>query len=189
MLQSQVHSARRFLCLDDFLGGMSSQLSPTQPSKGGSAHAPALTGSAGTPPLSPALSPSEECDGTLSGSSVSLPTQVEVQPAPVGAELRRKLSEASLEDVNTTPEEQKSEKSHIAEAESETQVEVPADGASARVPPSKQLQTAKEEGPQDLRVFELNSDSGKSTPSNNGKKGTGLCFFMLHSQRLQLTGI
>ncbi|XP_024151860.1 BSD domain-containing protein 1 [Oryzias melastigma] len=157
---------------DDFLGGMSSHLSPTQPSKGGSAHAPALTGSAGTPPLSPALSPSEECDGTLSGSSVSLPTQVEVQPAPVGAELRRKLSEASLEDVNTTPEEQKSEKSHIAEAESETQVEVPADGASARVPPSKQLQTAKEEGPQDLRVFELNSDSGKSTPSNNGKKGS-----------------
>uniref|UniRef100_A0A8C2WRK7 BSD domain containing 1 n=1 Tax=Cyclopterus lumpus TaxID=8103 RepID=A0A8C2WRK7_CYCLU len=32
--------------------------------------------------------------------------------------------------------------------------------------------TAKEEGPQDLRVFELNSDSGKSTPSNNGKKGS-----------------
>ncbi|XP_030075507.1 BSD domain-containing protein 1 isoform X2 [Microcaecilia unicolor] len=28
----------------------------------------------------------------------------------------------------------------------------------------------KEEGPTDLRVFELNSDSGKSTPSNNGKK-------------------
>uniref|UniRef100_A0AAY4AU74 BSD domain-containing protein n=1 Tax=Denticeps clupeoides TaxID=299321 RepID=A0AAY4AU74_9TELE len=31
---------------------------------------------------------------------------------------------------------------------------------------------AKEEVPQDLRVFELNSDSGKSTPSNNGKKGS-----------------
>uniref|UniRef100_A0AAQ5XYK4 BSD domain-containing protein n=1 Tax=Amphiprion ocellaris TaxID=80972 RepID=A0AAQ5XYK4_AMPOC len=31
---------------------------------------------------------------------------------------------------------------------------------------------ATEEGPQDLRVFELNSDSGKSTPSNNGKKGS-----------------
>nr|XP_033810662.1 BSD domain-containing protein 1 isoform X4 [Geotrypetes seraphini] len=30
----------------------------------------------------------------------------------------------------------------------------------------------KEEGPTDLRVFELNSDSGKSTPSNNGKKGS-----------------
>ncbi|XP_009998913.1 PREDICTED: BSD domain-containing protein 1 [Chaetura pelagica] len=33
-------------------------------------------------------------------------------------------------------------------------------------------ETLKEEGPTDLRVFELNSDSGKSTPSNNGKKGS-----------------
>uniref|UniRef100_A0A4W5PZX2 BSD domain containing 1 n=1 Tax=Hucho hucho TaxID=62062 RepID=A0A4W5PZX2_9TELE len=32
--------------------------------------------------------------------------------------------------------------------------------------------TTAERGPQDLRVFELNSDSGKSTPSNNGKKGS-----------------
>uniref|UniRef100_A0A4W4FHR3 BSD domain-containing protein n=1 Tax=Electrophorus electricus TaxID=8005 RepID=A0A4W4FHR3_ELEEL len=32
--------------------------------------------------------------------------------------------------------------------------------------------STREEGPQDLRVFELNSDSGKSTPSNNGKKGS-----------------
>lgn len=29
----------------------------------------------------------------------------------------------------------------------------------------------KDEQPSDLRVFELNSDSGKSTPSNNGQKG------------------
>lgn len=29
----------------------------------------------------------------------------------------------------------------------------------------------KEDQPSDLRVFELNSDSGKSTPSNNGQKG------------------
>ncbi|KAM3933758.1 BSD domain-containing protein 1 isoform 2-T2 [Leptodactylus fuscus] len=30
----------------------------------------------------------------------------------------------------------------------------------------------KDEQPSDLRVFELNSDSGKSTPSNNGQKGS-----------------
>ncbi|KAG8431324.1 hypothetical protein GDO86_019062 [Hymenochirus boettgeri] len=30
----------------------------------------------------------------------------------------------------------------------------------------------REEPPTDLRVFELNSDSGKSTPSNNGQKGS-----------------
>ncbi|XP_063312091.1 BSD domain-containing protein 1 isoform X1 [Pelobates fuscus] len=32
--------------------------------------------------------------------------------------------------------------------------------------------TRKDEPPSDLRVFELNSDSGKSTPSNNGQKGS-----------------
>ncbi|XP_078279238.1 BSD domain-containing protein 1 [Rhinoraja longicauda] len=34
------------------------------------------------------------------------------------------------------------------------------------------LEMTKDEGPTDLRVYELNSDSGKSTPSNNGKKGS-----------------
>uniref|UniRef100_UPI00398E3F06 BSD domain-containing protein 1 isoform X1 n=2 Tax=Pristiophorus japonicus TaxID=55135 RepID=UPI00398E3F06 len=33
-------------------------------------------------------------------------------------------------------------------------------------------ETTKDDGPIDLRVYELNSDSGKSTPSNNGKKGS-----------------
>ncbi|XP_051892504.1 BSD domain-containing protein 1 isoform X1 [Pristis pectinata] len=34
------------------------------------------------------------------------------------------------------------------------------------------LEATKDDGPIDLRVYELNSDSGKSTPSNNGKKGS-----------------
>uniref|UniRef100_A0A8D0G3B6 BSD domain containing 1 n=1 Tax=Sphenodon punctatus TaxID=8508 RepID=A0A8D0G3B6_SPHPU len=38
--------------------------------------------------------------------------------------------------------------------------------------PPGRTETLREEGPTDLRVFELNSDSGKSTPSNNGKKGS-----------------
>nr|XP_042700679.1 BSD domain-containing protein 1 isoform X6 [Chrysemys picta bellii] len=38
--------------------------------------------------------------------------------------------------------------------------------------PAAQIETLKEDGLTDLRVFELNSDSGKSTPSNNGKKGS-----------------
>ncbi|XP_034269082.1 BSD domain-containing protein 1 isoform X5 [Pantherophis guttatus] len=33
-------------------------------------------------------------------------------------------------------------------------------------------ETLREDAPLDLRLFELNSDSGKSTPSNNGKKGS-----------------
>uniref|UniRef100_A0A669ESW8 BSD domain containing 1 n=1 Tax=Oreochromis niloticus TaxID=8128 RepID=A0A669ESW8_ORENI len=42
---------------------------------------------------------------------------------------------------------------------------------ATRAPASKP-ENSKEDGPQDLRVFELNSDSGKSTPSKNGKKGS-----------------
>ncbi|XP_071992681.1 BSD domain-containing protein 1 isoform X2 [Engystomops pustulosus] len=35
-----------------------------------------------------------------------------------------------------------------------------------------QIAVRKDDPPSDLRVFELNSDSGKSTPSNNGQKGS-----------------
>lgn len=62
---------------------------------------------------------------------------------PAEEQLSVKLSEVSVQD--TVPEER----------------------------PSQHEETTKEEVPQDLRVFELNSDSGKSTPSNNGKKGEG----------------
>lgn len=127
--------------------------------------------------LSPVLSPSEERETTysVSSDSVSLPTQVEVRPEPVTAEkLTEKLTEASLEDVvNKTQDEQRPGNSDLppeAQVEAVTQPEVTADGVSARAPASKP-ENSKEDGPQDLRVFELNSDSGKSTPSKNGKKG------------------
>lgn len=130
--------------------------------------------------LSPVLSPSEERETTysVSSDSVSLPTQVEVRPEPVTAELAEKLTEklteASLEDVvNKTQDEQRPGNSDLppeAQVEAVTQPEVTADGGSARAPASKP-ENSKEDGPQDLRVFELNSDSGKSTPSKNGKKG------------------
>lgn len=142
-----------------------------------------LTGT-GTTLLSPALSPSEERDTTLSVSSdsVSLPTQVEVRLQPVATELAKKLTEARLEDVaDKTQEEQRPGKSDLpleAQVEAVTQPEVTVDGASVRATaPTSKPEAAKEEGPQDLRVFELNSDSGKSTPSNNGKKGTLTWFF------------
>ncbi|KAM4723478.1 BSD domain-containing protein 1 [Anableps anableps] len=155
---------------DDFIGATSpSHLILTPPSDSnppGSSTAPTETTL-----LSPVLSPSEEPNTTLSVSSdsVSLPTQVEVQPPPVATELTKKLNEASLEDVvDKKPEEQKSGKS---DSPPEAQVE-PSGGTLVRGPGSKQPEIMKEEGPQDLRVFELNSDSGKSTPSNNGKKGS-----------------
>lgn len=88
---------------------------------------------------------------SISSDSVSFPTQIEnqvdsvtirvTQPSPAADEVSQKLSEASLQE--TFPEER----------------------------PSQREETAREDVAQDLRVFELNSDSGKSTPSNNGKKG------------------
>lgn len=136
-----------------------------------------LTGT-GLTLLSPVLSPNEERDATLSVSSdsVSLPTQVEVRPEPVAVELAEKLTEASLEDgEDKTQEEQRPGKSDlplVAQVEAVTQLEATVEGASGQASaPTSKPETVKEEGPQDLRVFELNSDSGKSTPSNNGKKG------------------
>ncbi|XP_075963930.1 BSD domain-containing protein 1 [Anarhichas minor] len=160
---------------DDFLGATSSsRLS-------GSTRLPANpTAPLGTALLSPVLSPAEERDAALSVSSDSgsLPTQVSARREPVAGELAEKLTEASLEDaVDKTREEQRPRKSDSplgAQVKAVTQPEVTVDGASVRpsAPPTIKPEAAKEEGPQDLRVFELNSDSGKSTPSNNGKKGS-----------------
>ncbi|KAL3968384.1 DNA polymerase gamma 1 [Sarotherodon galilaeus] len=158
---------------DDFLGATSSsQLNLTPPLDSSNLTVPAEAAV-----LSPVLSPSEERETTysVSSDSVSLPTQVEVRPEPVTTELAEKLTEASLEDVvNKTQDEQRPGNSDLppeAQAEAVTQPEVTVDGVSARAPASKP-ENSKEDGPQDLRVFELNSDSGKSTPSKNGKKGS-----------------
>lgn len=142
-----------------------------------------------------AFSPGNTSDVTpsLSSDSVSLPTQLEAQPSPVptpvptsvpasppqplAQELSLRLSEASLEEVNVeeNPEEQQQQQQTREEQKSAAQPEVVTDGPTQeKVPPAApttRTETNKEDGPQDLRVFELNSDSGKSTPSNNGKKG------------------
>ncbi|KAL3048950.1 hypothetical protein OYC64_008433 [Pagothenia borchgrevinki] len=166
---------------DDFLGATSSShLDFTPPLDHSFTHLPATsTPATGSFLLSPVMSPSEERDTTLSVSSdsVSLPTQVEVRPEPVAAELSEKLTEASLEDAaDKTQEEQRPGKSDLppeAPVEAVTQPEVRVEEALVPAPaPPPKPEAAKEEGPQDLRVFELNSDSGKSTPSNNGKKGS-----------------
>ncbi|KAM3871304.1 BSD domain-containing protein 1 [Diretmus argenteus] len=164
---------------DDFLGATSSsRLDFTPPLDNCATQLPTTDPTAMTL-LSPVLSPTRERDATLSISSdsVSLPTQVEVRPEPIATELTKKLTEASLEDmVDKTQEEQRPVKSGLhseAQAEAVAQPEVTVDGVSSQaLTPTSKPETTKEEGPQDLRVFELNSDSGKSTPSNNGKKGS-----------------
>ncbi|XP_034530968.1 BSD domain-containing protein 1 [Notolabrus celidotus] len=127
----------------------------------------------------PDLSSCEERDIThsISSDSISQPTQVEVRPEPVSTELTNKLTEASLEDVKLkTQEKQRPLNRDLPldpQEKAVTLPEVTVDGASIRTLASvSKPEAAKEEGPQDLRVFELNSDSGKSTPSNNGKKGS-----------------
>ncbi|KAM9476546.1 BSD domain-containing protein 1 isoform 2-T2 [Clarias gariepinus] len=84
---------------------------------------------------------------SVSSDSVSLPTQLENLPgscadAPAGVEKQERTG---------ATEKVKEERARTEETRKEG---------------------AKEEVVQDLRVFELNSDSGKSTPSTNGKKGS-----------------
>lgn len=86
---------------------------------------------------------------SVSSDSVSLPTQLENLPETRG--------DASNED-------EKQESGSAGEKEEGARTE----GARAQ---EARKESVKEEGVQDLRVFELNSDSGKSTPSTNGKKG------------------
>ncbi|XP_037097729.1 BSD domain-containing protein 1 isoform X2 [Syngnathus acus] len=154
---------------DDFLGTVSSsQLNFTPPLDMSSTQAPtpSMTPAATTQLSSTTLSPADERDATLSVSSdsVSLPTQLEV----VNTELANKLTEVTVDD--SVDKMQKVQKPEQTQTETGTQQEVTADVATSRM--TAKVEAGKEEGPHDLRVFELNSDSGKSSPSNNGKKGS-----------------
>ncbi|XP_051942645.1 BSD domain-containing protein 1 isoform X1 [Hippocampus zosterae] len=163
---------------DDFVGTASSYpLNFTLPLDSSTAQepAPSMTPTATTQLSNTNLSPGEERDATLSISSdsVSLPTQLEVQPEqPVVTELVTKLTEVTVDDVvDKMPKAQKPEQTcdsaPLPQMETGTQPEVTVDAVTSWAP---KVEAAKEDGPHDLRVFELNSDSGKSTPSNNGKK-------------------
>ncbi|XP_048681990.1 BSD domain-containing protein 1 isoform X1 [Caretta caretta] len=122
-----------------------------------------------------------------SSESVSLVTQI-ANPASVpdarlqtGAQLSgaRDLSQRLLE---ATSEEQGSQPKPAESAHPPTTTQKLAVSSEqlgsvglkeqAESKPTGQIETLKEDGLTDLRVFELNSDSGKSTPSNNGKKGS-----------------
>ncbi|XP_040830066.1 BSD domain-containing protein 1 isoform X1 [Ochotona curzoniae] len=120
------------------------------------------------------LEPPAEVTPSESSESVSLVTQI-VNPvtapeAPVlPKDLSQKLLEASLEDQSPAAD--------TGETGPAPPVPTKPPGPAGRVssteprPPAR-VDILREEGPTDLRVFELNSDSGKSTPSNNGKKGS-----------------
>ncbi|ELW48621.1 BSD domain-containing protein 1 [Tupaia chinensis] len=120
------------------------------------------------------VAPPAEVTPSESSESISLVTQIAspatTRAAPVPPrDLSQKLLEASLEeqgpavDVGETgpPPPVHSKPLSLAGRPS---------GPEPR-PPAR-VETLREEAPTDLRVFELNSDSGKSTPSNSGKKGS-----------------
>lgn len=164
---------------DDFPSATSSSLLSFTTKLDNDSIDPPLTSTAtqGTAQQDTILSPGEERDVTFSVSSdsISQPTQVEVRPEPAVTELAKTLTEADLEDVKVKTQEKPGNKDSPLEAQEEagSPPEVSVEEAPVRTPASSSKPEAgKEDGPQDLRVFELNSDSGKSTPSNNGKKGS-----------------
>ncbi|NWS47470.1 BSDC1 protein, partial [Probosciger aterrimus] len=122
-----------------------------------------------------------------SSESVSLVTQI-ANPAsvpaaqlqtgavpPAGAgDLSQELVEATSEEQSSLPKPPDPAHRSAPTWESAASSEQPAATELQEVESKGQArtETLKEEGPSDLRVFELNSDSGKSTPSNNGKKGS-----------------
>ncbi|NWI39024.1 BSDC1 protein, partial [Picathartes gymnocephalus] len=137
---------------------------------------------AGLPPeLVPVeQSPSESSDSVSLVTQIANPapvpaTQLQTAAPPVGTrDLSQRLVEATLEEQSSLPEPPEAAQPSAAAEESAASSE-PVAGTEPRELESKgqaRTETLREEGPTDLRVFELNSDSGKSTPSNNGKKGS-----------------
>lgn len=99
--------------------------------------------------------PTSDVTPSVSSDSVSLPTQLENVP----------------ESCANAPSEDKKQKTTTT-TEGATEDGARTEGTREQ---EQRKEGAKEEGVQDLRVFELNSDSGKSTPSTNGKKGEVEC--------------
>lgn len=124
-------------------------------------------------------SPSESSESvslvTQIANPASVPaTQLQTAAPPTGTgDLSQRLVEATLEEQSSLPKPSEAAQPSAPAEESAASSE-PAAGRELRELESKgqgRTETLREEGPTDLRVFELNSDSGKSTPSNNGKKG------------------
>ncbi|NXH41305.1 BSDC1 protein, partial [Dicaeum eximium] len=163
------------------------QKEPAQASPEGGNHPAAPKGPSGEswavlpPELVPVeQSPSESSDSvslvTQIANPASVPaTQLQTAAAPLGTgHLSHRLVEATLGEQSSLPKPPGAAQPSAPAKESAASSEAVA-GTELRELESKgqgRTETLREEGPTDLRVFELNSDSGKSTPSNNGKKGS-----------------
>uniref|UniRef100_A0A8D0CCM8 BSD domain containing 1 n=1 Tax=Salvator merianae TaxID=96440 RepID=A0A8D0CCM8_SALMN len=117
-----------------------------------------------------------------SSESVSLVTQVAnpaVAPAvalqtgaqlPGAGDLSQRLREATAEEQPSSPK--PAEPAQPSGTPQQVKPSPEKGKEQAEGKPANRTEALREDGPMDLRLFELNSDSGKSTPSNNGKKGS-----------------
>ncbi|XP_015428319.1 PREDICTED: BSD domain-containing protein 1 isoform X2 [Myotis davidii] len=157
-------------------------ISPTPPEEAKVPVAQTCTSLEGGPgPQSPGeenlvtpVEPPTEVTPSESSESISLVTQVAksaTTPEAPGLpkDLSQKLLEASLEEQNLAVDVGETGPPPPAQSKPHASAGRPS-GPEPR-PPAR-VETLREEVLTDLRVFELNSDSGKSTPSNNGKKGS-----------------
>ncbi|NWR57204.1 BSDC1 protein, partial [Bucorvus abyssinicus] len=125
-------------------------------------------------------SPSESSESISLVTQIANPASVPAAQLPTGAQpagtgdLSQRLLEATSEEQSSLPKPPEPGHPSAPAQESAASSEQPSAPELKEVESKAQgrTETLKEEGPMDLRVFELNSDSGKSTPSNNGKKGS-----------------
>nr|XP_060640108.1 BSD domain-containing protein 1 isoform X1 [Anolis sagrei ordinatus] len=96
----------------------------------------------------------------------ALPTQTDAQLSGAG-DLSPRLQEAPREESKTA---EPTQPASMPQDEKPSPEKQPKEVAESKG--QSRTDGPREEGPMDLRLFELNSDSGKSTPSNNGKKGS-----------------
>nr|KAF6443176.1 BSD domain containing 1 [Molossus molossus] len=136
------------------------------------------------------VEPPTEVTPSESSESISLVTQI-ANPATtpeasvLPKDLSQKLLEASLEDQNLAVDVGETGPPPPAQSKPHT----PAGRPSGPEPrPPARVETLREEVLTDLRVFELNSDSGKSTPSNNGKKDCRLWSTQIHPGTCRILG-
>uniref|UniRef100_A0A670JQ76 BSD domain containing 1 n=1 Tax=Podarcis muralis TaxID=64176 RepID=A0A670JQ76_PODMU len=146
---------------EEFLGSSSSQSNVCSQSP--QEVKPASPTSAAV--LTPTLEASVESWAMLS----TAPAETGAQLSGAG-DISQRLQEATAEEQTSLAKPVEPAHPSPAAPEAKPSPEQPKEQVEAK--PVSRTETLREDGPMDLRLFELNSDSGKSTPSNNGKKGS-----------------
>ncbi|XP_044280855.1 BSD domain-containing protein 1 isoform X4 [Varanus komodoensis] len=172
---------------EEFLGSSSPHVhlhSPQEvkPALPGSAAAAAPTpeasmGSwAGLGPTPAEAAPSESSESLSSVTQIAHPIALPASPLQTGAplsgagDLPLGHQGNAMGEQASPPEAAEPLQPSPAPPQAKPRPGQPNEQAESRV--ASRTEPRREDGPTDLRLFELSSDSGKSTPSNNGKKGS-----------------